>query len=99
MLEVEEEKKEGVYGLDSFVIGVVRVGGKMEKFVVGIFKEFCDVDELFGGLFYSLVLFGRRIYELEYDYVREFVVNKENWDRIWKVDYEGKYWECFKRRK
>jgi diphthine methyl ester synthase len=39
---------------------------------------------------HSLVLLGRRTHELESEYVREFAVDKEGWDMIWKRDYEGR---------
>ncbi|KAK0715046.1 tetrapyrrole methylase [Lasiosphaeris hirsuta] len=89
MLEIEEQKGEGVYGPDSLAIGAARVGGKTEKFVAGTLRELCDADEELGPPLHSLVLLGRRTHELEHDYVREFAVNKETWDRIWKADYEG----------
>ncbi|KAK0627639.1 tetrapyrrole methylase [Immersiella caudata] len=90
MLEIEEEKGEGVYGPGSLAIGAARVGGKTEKFVAGTLKELCDADDLLGPPLHSLVLLGRRTHELEHDYVRQFAVNQETWDRIWKADYQGK---------
>ncbi|KAK4465865.1 tetrapyrrole methylase [Cladorrhinum samala] len=89
MLEIEEEKGEGVYGPDSLAIGAARVGGKTEKFVAGTLKELCDADDLLGPPLHSMVLLGRRTHELEHEYVREFAIDKENWDRIWKADYHG----------
>lgn len=79
MLEVEEERKEGVYGPDSLAIGAARVGGKNEKFVTGTLKELCDADDLLGPPLHSLVLLGRRAHELERDYASEFAINKETW--------------------
>ena len=90
MLEIEEEKGLGVYGPDSLAIGAARVGGKTEKFVAGTLKELCEADEELGAPLHSMVLLGRRTHELEHDFVREFAVNKETWDRIWKAEYEGK---------
>jgi len=90
MLEVETDKQEGVYGPDSLAIGAARVGGVTEKFVAGTLKELCGQDEVLGGPLHSLVLLGRRTHELEHEYVREFAVNKETWDRAWKAEYEGK---------
>ncbi|TVY26042.1 Diphthine methyl ester synthase [Lachnellula hyalina] len=95
MLEIEEVKREegqdqaGVYTEESLAVGVARVGGDTEKFVSGTLKQLCDADEELGGPLHSLVLLGRRTHELESDYVREFAVDKENWDRIWKRDYAG----------
>jgi diphthine synthase len=94
MLEIEEMKNAegeegGVYNEESLAVGAARVGGKMEKFVSGTLKQLCLVDEELGGPLHSLVLLGKRTHELESDYVREFAVDKEGWDRIWKRDYEG----------
>ncbi|KAF3062023.1 Diphthine synthase [Daldinia loculata] len=87
MLEIEEEKKEGVYGPESLAIGAARVGGREEKFVAGTLKQLCDADEALGPPLHSLVLLGKRAHELERDYAREFAVDKETWDTIWIRDY------------
>jgi diphthine synthase len=94
MLEIEEVKREagegGTYGEESLAIGAARVGGKTEKFVSGTLKQLCYADEKLGSPLHSLVLLGRRTHELESEYVRDFAVDKEGWDKIWKRDYEGK---------
>jgi diphthine synthase len=87
MVEIEDEKKEGAYSRNSLAIGAARVGGKTEKFVAGTLEELCSTDDLLGPPLHSLVLLGRRTHELEHDYVREFAVDKEKWDRIWKEEY------------
>ncbi|KAK0375884.1 diphthine synthase [Colletotrichum melonis] len=87
MLEIEEDKKEGVYTPDSLAIGAARVGGKTEKYVAGTLKELCDTDEILGGPLHSMVLLGRRAHELERDYIREFAVNNETFDKSWAADY------------
>ncbi|KXH44283.1 diphthine synthase [Colletotrichum simmondsii] len=87
MLEIEEDKKEGVYTPDSLAIGAARVGGKTEKYVAGTLKELCDTDEILGGPLHSMVLLGRRAHELERDYIREFAVNKETFNKSWAADY------------
>ncbi|XDG08992.1 hypothetical protein ABKA04_008607 [Annulohypoxylon sp. FPYF3050] len=87
MLEIEEEKKEGVYGPESLAIGAARVGGKTEKFVAGTLQQLCDADEALGPPLHSLVLLGRRAHELEKDYTRDFAVDKEIWNTIWNRDY------------
>ncbi|KAI1357229.1 Diphthine synthase [Xylaria arbuscula] len=88
MLEVEEEKKEGVYGPDSLAIGAARVGGKTEKFVAGTLKQLCDSDDFLGPPLHSLVLLGSRAHELERDYAREFAMDKNVWDKTWSEQYE-----------
>ncbi|KKA30602.1 hypothetical protein TD95_000840 [Thielaviopsis punctulata] len=87
MIEVEEDRKEGVCTKDSLAIGAARVGGKTEKFVCGTLEELCDADDILGPPLHSLVLLGRRSHELERDYIREFALNKENFDKIWEADY------------
>ncbi|KAL6352986.1 hypothetical protein LRP88_13470 [Fusarium phalaenopsidis] len=87
MLEIEDERKEGVYTKDSLAIGAARVGGVTEKFVAGTLEELCSTDEELGPPLHSLVLLGRRTHELEHDYVRQFAVDKEKWDRLWKAEY------------
>ncbi|KEY71357.1 hypothetical protein S7711_08552 [Stachybotrys chartarum IBT 7711] len=87
MLEVEDDRKEGVYTKDSLAIGAARVGGKTEKFVAGTLEELCSADEELGPPLHSLVLLGRRAHELERDFVKQFAVDKDKWDRIWKADY------------
>jgi len=95
MLEIEDMKQEEgegngcVYTEESLAVGVARVGGRTEKFVSGTLKQLCNADEELGGPLHSLVLLGRRTHELESDYVREFAVDKEGWDTIWKRDYAG----------
>jgi diphthine methyl ester synthase len=91
MLEVEGERKEGVCGEECLAVGAARVGGRTERFVSGTLGELANgADELFGGPLHSLVLLGRRTHELESDFVRDWALDKEKWDRIWKRDYEGK---------
>ncbi|KAI0177422.1 tetrapyrrole methylase [Pestalotiopsis sp. NC0098] len=87
MLEIEEERKEGVYGPDSLAIGAARVGGVSEKFVAGTLKELCDSDDALGPPLHSMVLLGRRAHELERDYARDFAINKESWDKLWGEHY------------
>ncbi|CAJ0549101.1 Ff.00g027140.m01.CDS01 [Fusarium sp. VM40] len=87
MLEIEDERKEGVYTKDSLAIGAARVGGKTEKFVAGTLEELCSTDEELGAPLHSLVLLGRRTHELELDYVRQFAVDKEKFERLWNAEY------------
>lgn len=87
MIEVEEDRKEGVYTRDSLAIGAARVGGLTEKFVAGTLEDLCMADEELGPPLHSLVLLGRRAHELENDFVRHFAVDKDKWDRIWKAEY------------
>ena len=91
MLEVEEGKGEGVCGPECLAIGSARVGGISEKFVSGTLAELAEkADEALGGPLHSLVLLGRRTHELEHEFVREWALDKEVWDKIWMRDYQGK---------
>ncbi|KAJ8126812.1 hypothetical protein O1611_g6829 [Lasiodiplodia mahajangana] len=87
MLEIEDDKKEGVYGPDSLAIGAARVGGRTEKFVAGTLKQLCDADDLLGPPLHSLVLLGSRAHELERDYARDFAIDKAIWDKAWTEQY------------
>ncbi|KAI0452005.1 Diphthine synthase [Xylaria acuta] len=87
MLEIEEDKKEGIYGPGSLAIGAARVGGKTEKFVSGTLKQLCHADALLGPPLHSLVLLGSRAHELERDYARDFAIDKDVWDKVWSEQY------------
>ncbi|CAK7240775.1 MAG: diphthine synthase [Sporothrix thermara] len=91
MLEIEAERKEGVYTEDSLAIGAARVGGREQVFVAGTLKELCDADDALGPPLHSMVLLGRRTHELENDFVREFAVDKEKWQKIWASEYQNKH--------
>lgn len=91
MLESEEVRGEGVYGEESLAVGAARVGGREERFVSGTLRELVEgADEVLGGPLHSLVLLGRRTHELEHAFVREFALDRERWDEVWKRDYEGR---------
>ena len=82
MLEIEEGRKEGVYGDGSLAIGVARVGAKDQKIVTGTLKQLCDVD--LGPPLHSLVLLGSRRHELEKDFIRPFAVDPGTFDESWQ---------------
>ncbi|OAX81522.1 diphthine synthase [Emergomyces africanus] len=85
MLEIEEERKEGVYGPTSLAVGAARVGASDQQLAVGTLKELCDVD--MGKPLHSLVLLGKKTHDLERDYIREFAVDKATFDKAWKANY------------
>ncbi|EEQ84189.1 diphthine synthase [Blastomyces dermatitidis] len=85
MLEIEEERKECVYGPTSLAIGAARVGAPDQKLAVGTLKELCDVD--MGKPLHCLVLLGKKTHDLERDYIREFAVDKATFDEAWKANY------------
>lgn len=83
MLEIEEERKEGVCGINSLAIGAARVGAKEQKMVVGTLKELSDTA--LGPPLHSLVLLGSRRHELERDFIRPYAVNAESFDQNWQI--------------
>ena len=84
-------KRESVYGPQSLAIAAARVGGSTEKFVAGTLQQIADgADDLLGEPLHSLVLLGRRTHELEHEFAREFALDKDVWDSVWRDEYQGK---------
>lgn len=88
MLEIEELKRDGVYGPDSLGIGAARVGSRDQRFVCGTLEQLTQVD--LGPPLHSLVLLGRRTHDLERMFVRDFALDTAIFDEVWKRDYDGK---------
>lgn len=88
MVEVEETRQQGVCEKEKLAIGVARLGSEGERIVTGTLQELTGAD--LGPPLHSLVLCGKRMHEMEWEYAREFAIDKEGFDRIWKRDYAGK---------
>lgn len=88
MLEVEEDKKQGLCAAEKIAVGVGRVGSEDQVVVAGTLEELKNVD--LGKPLHSVVLLGTRTYELEKKFLREFAVNKERFDRAWDQGGYGK---------
>jgi diphthine synthase len=88
MVEIEELRKEDVCGKDKLAVSVARLGSDGEKIVAGTLEELGSVD--MGAPLHSLVLCGTNMHEMEWEYIREFAVNRDKFDEIWKRDYAGK---------
>ena len=88
MIEIEEQRAEGVFGPDSLAIGVARVGAETQRMAVGSLQQLTEVD--MGPPLHSLVLLGKRTHDLERDFIRDFAVDAGVFDRIWKMGYSGK---------
>ncbi|MCJ1322579.1 diphthine synthase [Xylographa vitiligo] len=88
MIEIEGQRAEGVYGPDSLAIGVARIGAETQRMKVGSLQQLTGVD--MGSPLHSLVLLGKRTHDLERDFIREFAVDADVFDSIWKRDYAGK---------
>jgi diphthine synthase len=86
MLETEQERAEGVYSEDSLAIGAARVGSSEQKLACGTLKELSEIN--LGPPLHSLVLVGKRVHELERDYIRAFAVNEATFDASWKKYHE-----------
>jgi diphthine synthase len=87
MLEIEEERQEGICTEDRLAVGVARVGAKYQKMACGTLKELTSVD--LGQPLHSLVLLGRRGHELERDYIKAFAIDENTFDASW-AKYYGK---------
>lgn len=88
MLEVEEARKQGVCGNDSLAIGVARLGSDDQVIVAGTLEELAKTD--LGRPLHSLVLCGKTMHEIEWEYARLFAVDQDKFDRIWKASYGDK---------
>lgn len=88
MLEIEDDRAEGVYDRDSLAVGVARIGAENQRMAAGSLQQLAKVD--LGSPLHSLVLLGRRTHDMERDFIREFAIDVGAFDEIWKRDYEGK---------
>ena len=80
LLEVEREERSGVCSPNTLAVGLARVGADNEKIVAGSLDELKTVD--FGGPLHSLILVGKRVHELEIEYLRGFVVDEKILERL-----------------
>ena len=85
MLEVEEDRGEGVCGPDSLAVGVARLGASDQRMAAGTLKQLCEVD--LGLPLHSLVLLGKRVHDLEREYIREFAIDVSSFDKDWEEQY------------
>jgi diphthine synthase len=88
MLEVEARRGEGVCGAARLAVGVARVGSVEQVVRVGTLEELARVD--LGGPLQSLVLVGTGAHEMEREFLREFAVSGETFDRAWEEGGYGK---------
>jgi diphthine methyl ester synthase len=87
MLEVETERQQGICGSDALAIGVARLGSDNQQIIAGTLQELTDVD--LGKPLHSLVLCGKKMHEMEWEYARGFAIDQSRFDRIWKANYAG----------
>jgi diphthine methyl ester synthase len=87
MLEVEQERQQGICGNDALAVGVARLGSDDQQILAGTLQELAEAD--LGKPLHSLVLCGKKMHEMEWEYVRGFAIDQRKFDRIWKADYAG----------
>lgn len=88
MLEIEMEREEGICGPEILAVGVARVGAKDQRMAAGTLRQLSESD--LGSPLHSLVLIGRRIHDLERAFIRDFALDAEIFDRVWKEHYQEK---------
>lgn len=86
MLEIEEERKEGIYGPDSLAVGAARVGADDQKLAAGTLKQLAEAD--LGEPLHCVILLGKRTHDLERDFIRDFAICTETFDNAWKNQNE-----------
>ena len=85
MLDSENIRKEGVYGEQSLAVGVARLGSEDQQIKCGTLMQLAEVE--MGAPLHSLILIGTRVHDLERDLVREFAIDRDVFDRVWKEGY------------
>ncbi|KAL9615720.1 MAG: hypothetical protein Q9160_009310 [Pyrenula sp. 1 TL-2023] len=88
MIEVEGERKQTWCGEEALAVGAARVGSSEQSFCSGTLSELSETD--MGRPLHCLVLIGQRCHELEKDVIREWAVNKDNFDKAWEKGAYGK---------
>jgi diphthine methyl ester synthase len=86
MLEVEPGRGEGICAERRLAVAVGRVGAENQVVRCGTLGELKDAD--LGAPLHSVVLLGRRTYDLEREFLRLYAVDKETFDNAWD---EGGY--------
>ena len=69
-------------------VGVARLGSEDQKIIAGTLENLSNAD--LGKPLHSLVLCGKKMHEMEWEFVRDFAVDQVKFDAIWKRDYSGK---------
>lgn len=85
MLEVEDERQQGVCSKDALAVGVARLGSADQQIMAGTLEDLSTAD--LGRPLQSLVLCGEEMHEMEWEFVRDFAIDRPKFDEIWKRDY------------
>ena len=83
MLQVELDRGQGICGPNALAVGVSRLGSEDQEIVAGTLEELSSAD--LGRPLHSVVLCGAKMHEMEWEFVRDFAVDKTKFDRIWKA--------------
>ena len=89
MLEIEQERSEGVYGPESLAVGVARLGSKDQKMAAGTLKQLSEAD--LGAPLHSLVLLGNRTHDLEREFIRYYAIDTIDFDAAWHSQHVEKH--------
>ncbi len=82
MLEIEKERGEGICGPEVLAVGVARIGAKDQSIAAGTLRQLSASD--LGPPLHSLVVLGSRVHDLEKDFIRDFAIDAEVFDRVWE---------------
>ena len=86
MLEIEAQRAQGICGPRTLAVGVARIGAEDQKIVAGTLEQLSESN--LGPPLHSLVLLGRKIHDLEREYIREFAVDVGVFDGLCRDIYE-----------
>ena len=89
MLEIEEQRKEGICGPWTLAVGVARIGAMDQRIAAGTLKQLSETD--LGPPLHSLVLLGKRAHYLEKDFIRDFAIDEGTFDGVWSEYYGGEH--------
>lgn len=81
MVEIEEKRGDSICGPEKLAVGVARVGTQDQVVVAGTLGELSEAD--LGKPLHSLVLVGKRTYELEKEFLGAFAINKDTFFKAW----------------
>ncbi|EEB07377.1 diphthine synthase Dph5 [Schizosaccharomyces japonicus yFS275] len=82
MLEVEEERGEGICSPETLAVAVARLGSDDQTIKAGTLAELAETDV--GAPLHSMVIIGKNVHDLEIDFLRAFAVNSETFDTVSK---------------
>ncbi len=80
LIEAEETSKQDAYSIsETLCIGLARMGQPSQLIVAGTLNELKDLD--CGGPLHSLIVTGGELHDLEYDFVKAFLVEGSQYVR------------------